>query len=108
MKRLKIIMSVFGFSFVLRFAFNFIMSLYMVQFASFLYSYPGFSQLMLFGYYFVTDTLPIGMIFYMHYVNYRFDDEERRAQQVRLALENERENDNYNRHQDEIVDVMIR
>ena len=79
MKRLKIIMSVFGFSFVLRFAFDFIISLYITIFTDFVENYPGTTALILLFYYLVTDILPIGMIFYMHYVNYRFDDEERRA-----------------------------
>ena len=37
--------------------------------------------MMLFFYYLITDALPIGMIFYMHYVNYRQDNEERAEQQ---------------------------
>ena len=71
MKRLKAIMSVFGFSYILRFAYNFSISLYELEFAVFQSEHPGFSQLILFAYFMVTDALPIGMVFYMHYMNYR-------------------------------------
>ena len=71
MKRLKIIMSVFGFSYILRFLFDLFMSFSMLSFCDFVTNFPGFTQMVLFFYYLITDVLPIGMIFYMHYVNYR-------------------------------------
>lgn len=76
MKRLKVIMGVFGFSYILRFVFDLGMSVSMSAFSGFVSSHPGFADLLLMVYFFLTDVLPIGMVFWMHYTNYRQDQEQ--------------------------------
>ena len=74
MNRLKVIMCVFGFAFLLRFTFEFAMSFYIAEYIEVLDNYPGVTHLVLFFTYLVIDVLPIGMVFYMHFANYREAD----------------------------------
>ena len=101
MKRLKVIMGVFGFSYILRFVFDMLISIQMSMFCIFVTDYPGFTQLVLMFYFFITDVLPIGMIFYMHYVNYRQDQEARVVIVGQREAENEEQR--YNANADQYV-----
>lgn len=65
-KRLKIIMTLFGTSYVLRAGFNLIIASYMLEFQSFSNNYPGFFELMQSMYFVVTDVIPILSFFRMH------------------------------------------
>ena len=105
MKRLKVIMGVFGFSYILRFVFDMLISIQMSMFCIFVTDYPGFTQLVLMFYFFITDVLPIGMIFYMHYVNYRQDQEARVVIVGQREAENEEQR--YNANADQYVQVYL-
>ena len=73
-KRLKIIMTVFGTSYILRAAFDLIIGLYLLEVQTFASDYPGFFELAQTMYFIVTDIVPILAFLRMHHQVYREED----------------------------------
>jgi hypothetical protein len=73
-KRLFIIMTVFGTSYILRAAFDLFFGLYLLEVQTLASDYPGFFELGQTLYFFVTDVVPIMAFLNMHHQNYREED----------------------------------
>jgi hypothetical protein len=65
-KRLKIIMTLFGTSYLLRAACDLIIAIYFSEFMKLSYEYPGFFELIQSVYFIITDVVPILSFFRMH------------------------------------------
>ena len=65
-KRLKIIMTLFGTSYLVRASFDLIIALYLVEFMKLSTSHPGFFELGQSLYFVLTDVVPILSFFRMH------------------------------------------
>lgn len=65
-KRLKIIMALFGTSYLVRASFDLIIAIYLVEFEKLSIDYPGFFELGQSLYFVLTDVVPILSFFRMH------------------------------------------
>ena len=76
--RLKAIMSVFGFSNILRSVVDVLIGIYLVEFVDFAQSYPALLELGQLFFYLVSDMLPIGLIYCFHHANFKIEEDEQR------------------------------
>ena len=73
--RLKIIMTVFGTSYLVRAAFDLVIGVYFVGYQDLSANYPGFFELLQSLYFVLTDLIPICSFFRMHHQVYREEQE---------------------------------
>ena len=66
-QRLKIVLGLFGWSYLLRFTFGLLVGFYLTEVASFVAQYPGFFELGQSVYFMVSDVVPIAALFRMHH-----------------------------------------
>ena len=66
-RRLKIIMMLFGTSYLVRTAFDLILAIYMLEFIQFASDYPGFFELIQCLYFVISDVVPLVALFKMHH-----------------------------------------
>ena len=85
--RLKAIMSVFGFSNILRSVMDILLGIYLSEFVAFAQDYPALLQLTYVIYYPISDMLPICLIFWFHHKNFRIEEDDQR--QVRINVHNQ-------------------
>lgn len=84
-KRVKIIMCVYGTSYLLRSATYFVQGLYLEQIITFIRAYPEFYELINFGFYLIYDILPIGLLYLFHHQNFRtFNNENTNETQMMI------------------------
>mmetsp|Transcript_20551 Transcript_20551/g.27759 ORF Transcript_20551/g.27759 Transcript_20551/m.27759 type:complete len:216 (-) Transcript_20551:214-861(-) len=82
-RRLKIVLSFFGGSYLVRSAFDLIIAVYMTDYLQFTQEYPGFCELAQCAYFFVSDIMPISAFFHMHHKHYG----EQNRQQVIIRVD---------------------
>ena len=73
-RRLKIVLSFFGGSYLVRSAFDLTIAIFFTEFTAFAEDYPGFCELAQCAYFFVSDVLPISAFFKMHHEHYGEQD----------------------------------
>ena len=73
-RRLKIVLSFFGGSYVVRAAFDLVIAIFFTEFTDFAQDYPGFCELAQCAYFLVSDVLPISAFFRMHHEHYGEQD----------------------------------
>jgi len=83
--RLKIVLSLFGGSYIIRGAFDLIIGAYLAEYTAWSEKYPGFFELAQCAFFVVTDIVPITGIFRMHHQVYGAQE----GQQVLMRVDND-------------------
>jgi len=83
-KQLKIVLGLFGGSYLVRCAFDVLVGFYLIEVASFCEEYPGFFELSQTLYFFLSDVLPIMALYRMHHQVY--GDQEGQRQRVQMQM----------------------
>ena len=71
LKRLKIILGVFGSSYLIRALLDSFLGAFLPRFISLQSEYEGSTAFGFLIFYFTSDILPISLIYWMHHLNYR-------------------------------------
>ena len=69
-KQLKIVLGLFGASYLVRCAFDILVGFYLIEVTSFCEEYPGFFELSQSLYFFLSDVMPIMALYRMHHQVY--------------------------------------